>query len=290
MDEPKIRKRYVETSRGLVHLQDCGSGDRTLAVLSLTSFGGVIVDRLLPSLARRGWHVLALDLMGYGRSDRRDTAWRVEDFADNVEEALSELGVAPVALVCGHFSSWTGIEIAGRHRPSLRALVLDGTPRFDAVRRAAGLAAPTPAPIAWTADGSHAVDYWKRAYGIVSRLDPGSALPEGGRVPSARFREACLAVLESLAFEPGTMDAANRFEIERKLAEVNVPVLLTCGEGDWNFAHHAGLLADLANARERRFTGMHPLHDLERPERAIEYADVVCDFLEATLRPAGSTP
>ena len=226
-----IRKHYIPTSRGLVHAQDCGSAERTLVLLSVTSFGGVLLDRVLPQLAARGWRVVGLDLMGYGRSDKRDTNWRVEDFADNVREALRNTGIVPAGLVCGHFSSWIGIAIAGRAGTGLSGLLLDGTPYFGPERRAAGLAAPATPPKTWHADGRHAVEYWKTAFALLAKLDPGFVLPE---VPNARLRERYLALLEATMFEPGTMEAANRFDIDAALRELSLPVRLMCSDTDWN--------------------------------------------------------
>ena len=81
----KLRKRYVETSRGLVHVQEAGNkGAPALVLITLTSFAAPLLDGVLPALAEHGWHALALDLMGYGRSDKRDGHWMVEDFADNM--------------------------------------------------------------------------------------------------------------------------------------------------------------------------------------------------------------
>ena len=108
----KLAKRYVETSRGLVHLQEAGAGGRALVLTTLTSFSAPLLDQVLPALADLGWHAIALDLMGYGRSDKRDTHWLVEDFADNVLEAIVACEAEPFGLAFGHFSSWVGIEIA----------------------------------------------------------------------------------------------------------------------------------------------------------------------------------
>ena len=53
---PKIIRRFVETERGYVHLQEVvplTTTKKTLAMLSITSFGGVLTDLVLPQLAER---------------------------------------------------------------------------------------------------------------------------------------------------------------------------------------------------------------------------------------------
>ncbi|WP_373987309.1 alpha/beta fold hydrolase [Duganella sp. BuS-21] len=272
---PKMSRRYVETDRGDIHLAEAGAGDNTLVMLSITSFGGVLLDQALPQLAARGYRVLALDLMGYGRSDRRTDVWRVEDFADNIVQALERLEVTPRGLVCGHFSGWTGIEIASRGHPGLQGLVLDGTPIIARATREANKLKPPAPPAPWTEDGAHAVAKWKMVYGLIKKLDPHMILEAS---PSMKFRQAYLALLESVSFDPGTMDAATWFEIEEKMPLVRQPTLVMCGDYDWNLPHHPAIVAALPDAREVRFADTHPLHELSRPDRAAEYVEQLDRF------------
>lgn len=277
---PKMTRRYVATDRGDVHLAEAGTkGDgNTLVMISITSFGGVLLDQALPQLAALGHHVLALDLMGYGRSDRRTDVWLVKDFADNILQALDRLEVTPRGLVCGHFSGWTGIEIAARPQPGLQGLVLDGTPIIPRATREANKLNGPAAPAPWTEDGAHAVAKWKMVYGLIKRLDPNMVLDAA---PSMKFRQAYLTLLESVSFDPGTMDAATWFEIEEKLPLVTVPTLVMCGDYDWNLPHHPAIMAALPDAREVRFKGTHPLHELSRPDRAGEYVEQVDRFFNS---------
>ena len=266
----KLRKHYVETSRGLVHAQEAGSGP-TLVLVTLTSFAPPLLDRVLPGLAGHGWRALSLDLMGYGRSDKRSVPWRVEDFADNLLEAIAACSAEPVGLVCGHFSCWTGIEIASRGAaalPALRGLVLDGTPRYTPEQRATMQAEGPPPPQPWDERGSHALAYWNKVWRILHQLDPERALDA---VPTQRFREAVMALMEASVFEPNTAMAAAHFAIENKLPLVDLPTLVMCSDTDWNLRHHEGIVAALPRARSLRLAGVNPMHDLHAPLRADEY-------------------
>ena len=164
-----LRKHYVETARGFVHVQEAGAAsDPALVLVTPTSFAAPLLDGVLPVLAGLGWHALALDLMGYGRSDKREGHWLIDDFADNVLDAIASCGVTPVGLAFGHFSSWVGIEIASRRvggrpvLPTLRGLALDGTPRVTAAQRAERQAEGPPGPTPWDEQGSHALAYWQK--------------------------------------------------------------------------------------------------------------------------------
>ena len=284
----RLHKRYVDTARGLVHVQDAGSVQApALVLVTLTSFSAPLLDSVLPALARLGWRALALDLMGYGRSDKRVGHWLVDDFADNVLEAIGACGVAPVGLVCGHFSSWTGIEIASRRAPdgrpvlpSLRGLVLDGTPRFNPEQRAERLAEGPPEPTPWEEAGSHALAYWQKVWRIVHQLDPERPL---ARVPSQRFRDAVMALMEASVYEPNTAMAAAHFEIETKLSAIELPTLVMCSDTDWNLRHHDWVVAGLAGPRPLRLDGVNPLHGIDSPGRGGEYAVHLNDFF-ASIR------
>ena len=249
-----------------------------------TSFSAPLLDGVLPGLASLGWHAIALDLMGYGRSDKRDGIWLVDDFADNVLEAISACAVAPFGLVCGHFSCWPGIEIAGRRvdgrpvLPSLRGLVLDGTPRFTAAQRAERQAEGPPPPQPWDDEGSHFKAYWDKVWRIIRKVDPDRPL---AAVPTTRFRDAVMSLLEASVYEPNTAMAAARFEIEKKLPLVDLPTLVMCSDTDWNLPHHDAVVAALPDARPLRLPGVNPIHAVDSPERGGEYVAHLHEFFAA---------
>jgi len=266
---PRVRKHYVETTRGDIAIQEAGSGPHTLVLVTLTSFASALVPPALAELALRGYRAIALDIMGYGRSDKRNTVWMVDDFADNIIEALDGLGVTPEGLVCGHFAALMGIEIAARGRPGLRGLVLDGTPIFDLERRQTLQALGSPPPMHWTEDGAHALENWRLSYSLLKQLTPGKPLAE---VPSERYRQAYMALLEAKNYEPLTQDAAANFDVQARMGAIDIPTLAICSDTDWNLKHHQKVLEAIKGSTQLRLAGTHPLHDPDalRPD---EYAD-----------------
>lgn len=274
----RLRKHYLDTPRGLVHAQSCGrDGDPLLVIVTPTSFASPLLDTVLPTLAAGGWQVLALDLMGYGRSDKRQGHWLVEDFADNIQHAVAASGLQPAALACGHFSCWTGVEIAARGAwPALRGLVLDGSPLYTPEQRATMQAAGAPAPQPWDEAGTHALAYWGKVWRILHRLTPERPLAE---VPTQRYREAVMCLLEASVYEPNTALAAASYAFETRLPQVAVPTLVMCSDTDWNLPHHDAIVAALPQARALRLPGVNPLHDIDAPERGPEYARHLLGFL-----------
>ena len=276
------RRYFVDTADGFIHVQDCGESDaeRVVAFVSITSFGGVLLDRVLPLLAGRGYRVLAFDLMGYGLSDKRRDTWLIPRFADNLAQAVALTGSVPGGYVFGHFAGLVGVEYAARRTRGLRGLVLDGTPLVDVERQRNFDPAALPAPIAWTEDGAHAVAFWKRAYGLLHRLNP--EIPLAAQPPN-KLREAYLAYLAVACFEPGTAEAYHRFDARTRMRDIEVPSLVVCADTDWNLPHHQACVDGIPHSRACRFHGVHPLHEFERPDRAEEYVATIDDFFAPLL-------
>jgi pimeloyl-ACP methyl ester carboxylesterase len=272
----KIYKHYVETDRGLIHMQEAGNGPKVLAFINITSWGRVLMDQALPLLADRGYRALNIDIMGYGRSDKRDAgSWRIEDFADNIQQALDGADAKPMGYVAGHMAGLIGIEFAHRASTGAKGLVIEGTPIIPPETREANRTNPPPPPTVWSEDGTHAVDYWKRIYGLVKRLDPAFELPTN---PSRKLREIYITYLEVGCFEPSTMFGVAHYEVEKKLSEIELPTLVMCSDTDWNLQYHPKILGLLKNGSELRWKGTSPLHNLSGPDRSAEYVDAIDTF------------
>ena len=77
--------------------------------------------------------------------------------------------------------------------------------------------------------------------------------------------------------------AYHRFDARTRMQEVACPALVMCADTDWNLPHHAEWVAGLPDAQDLRFSGVHPLHQLECPERASEYVDAIDRFFAPLL-------
>jgi pimeloyl-ACP methyl ester carboxylesterase len=278
---PRPRRYFVDTAQGFVHVQDCGTGERVLVFLSITSFGGVLLDQVLPALARRGYRALAIDLMGYGLSDKRQHDWSIAEFADNVLDAVTLAGVIPVGYVSGHFAGLVGLEIAARAPAGLRAAVLDGLPFLEPDKRVTPESFQPPPPTGWHEDGAHAVTFWKRAWSLLQQLNPDMALPVQ---PGHKLRAAYLAYLAVACFDPGPAFAFQTFDSERRMADIALPCLLICAQTDWNRKHLERWASGIAGSQTLALPGTHPLHDLVNQERADQYVAIIDDFFASHLK------
>jgi len=104
-----------------LHVEESGTGERTIVLLHGFNCDSADWWELTPALIDRGYHVLALDLRGHGRSHRAGS-YRIDEFADDVVETLD--GVHS-KLIMGHSlgATVTGL-VVDRLLPD-RAVYLD---------------------------------------------------------------------------------------------------------------------------------------------------------------------
>jgi len=108
---PGVRSRFVDGVNGLrMHLLEAGTPGRPVLLL-LHGFPELAYSwrRVMPALAAAGWHVLAPDQRGYGRTTgwdgRYDGDWQtfgMRDLARDAQALLAALGLRNVAAVVGH--------------------------------------------------------------------------------------------------------------------------------------------------------------------------------------------
>ena len=176
-------------------------------------------EKILPGLAERGHHCIALSLRGHGESDGRVRGASVADYVDDVSAVASLLEVDPV--IVGHsMGGFTSMHyLAGGHRA--RAVVLvSPVPRKGAWGATIKVAAAHP----WrflkanlTLDIGAVVETEQAAYNLlVSRsLPPSHITPYMERLERASYR----VYLDMLFRRPD-------------LSDVDVPALVIGGAED----------------------------------------------------------
>src|SRR5512146_979332 len=106
-----MRSRYVENGNGLtVHVLEAGEPGRP-GVLLLHGFPELAYSwrKLIPALAAAGFHVVAPDQRGYGRTTGWDAAYegdvdsfRLSNLVRDAKGLLEALGWRSAAAVVGH--------------------------------------------------------------------------------------------------------------------------------------------------------------------------------------------
>ncbi|WP_445181884.1 alpha/beta fold hydrolase [Pseudonocardia sp. Cha107L01] len=120
-----VRRRFVDTRYGQVHLAEHGSGDPVL-LLHQTPRSWDEYRDVLPLLGAHR-RAIALDTLGFGDSARPDEPWTVELFAAGVLAAADALGLTGFDLVGHHTGGVIAVEVAAAAPERVGRLVLSAT-------------------------------------------------------------------------------------------------------------------------------------------------------------------
>jgi pimeloyl-ACP methyl ester carboxylesterase len=139
---------------------------------------------LAEALAARGNHVITLDLLGHGRSDRPRDMWRysMSIFGEQVVALMDHLGIERAAIMGTSLGANAALEVASSHPERLQGLVIE-MPVLDNGLLGSALAF-TPMLVALTF-GEPVMKLLARA----TRAVPRGVLPHYGNVWLDIFRQ-----------------------------------------------------------------------------------------------------
>jgi len=261
MTKPTIvRRSYADTSDGQIHYRVAGAGD-PVVLLHWAPGSGRQNAEVVRLLAAHQFQVFAPDLMGYGDSDKPGRQWSIADHARNLGDLLDALGLGPVFLYGGHTSAAIAAEYAISEPARVRALVLDGSPVYDAAERKT-LAGSYALPLELSADGKHMLWAWKRAL----------------RHPDMPLEEAfadCLDLLKAGHTYHTGYEAVFAYDMAPRLPLLTMPVLAMTTPDDPLAAAHQHVMAAVSGCRE--FIGP-PRASQSLEQRAETSADMFEDF------------
>ena len=125
-----VRGHYVTVDGHRIHYLTGGSGR---PVVLLHGLGGRAEDwaGLLPSLISGGFTAYAVDLLGYGASDKPDVDYSIALEADVVRKFLDQVSAQPVDLVGWSMGGWVALKFAAEHPERVHTLTLIDSAGFD---------------------------------------------------------------------------------------------------------------------------------------------------------------
>src|SRR5436305_504289 len=78
-----MKRDYVDTSVGQLHVRLAGARDGVpLVLIHQSPSSGAMWEPILPELGRRGYFVVAPDLIGHGASDEPDALPTLHEYGD----------------------------------------------------------------------------------------------------------------------------------------------------------------------------------------------------------------
>lgn len=235
-------------------IQYLKAGDGPTVVVLHHSTGNPGWTRIHELLAEQHT-VIAMDMPGFGQSERPEWARHASDIASNVNYALRRLELTDVCLVGSGFGGWVAAEMAMQNDSRIRGLTLVG---------AAGIR-PTDGEIA----DQMLMDYPE--YVRAGFHDESKYVDLFGEEPDEATRELwdfSREMTARLTWKPYMFDRA----LIHLLPEVQTSTLVVWGDDDQIVPRNIGeqYVAALPNARLEIVENCGHAVDLEQPERLAE--------------------
>jgi pimeloyl-ACP methyl ester carboxylesterase len=213
-------------------------------------------------------HTVAVDLRGWGQSEKPEDGYTLASLADDVEALIKEKGLTDFVLVGHSMGGKVAQLLASRSPAGLRGVVL--------------VAPATPTPLALPAEAlsGFATVYNTRESieGALENMLVSTPLPND-------LHEQVIA--DSLISSPGAKAGwplvMSQEDISGELAGIRVPVLVIAGGADKVDpveAHERELLPRLADAEFHVIPGIGHLVPLQAP---VEVAGLVSAFLDKRI-------
>jgi haloalkane dehalogenase len=117
-----FESRFVEVKGSRMHYVEAGQGDPIL-LLHGNPTSSYLWRNVIPHLTAVG-RCIAPDLIGFGKSDKPDIAYRVFDHADYVAAFIAALGLKRLALVLHDWGGFIGLSYAADHADDVRAIAM----------------------------------------------------------------------------------------------------------------------------------------------------------------------
>jgi len=124
----------VPVGPGALHVDRYGHGGPPIVLLHGFATSSFLYRHVAPALAHLGHTAFAVDLFGYGESDRPfDADFGIAAQAEYVDQALTALRVGRPTLVGVGLGGAVALRLAAFRPDRLRRLVLVNSPAFDLV-------------------------------------------------------------------------------------------------------------------------------------------------------------
>lgn len=156
-----IRRAYITLGDRQIHVRHAGSGD-PVVLIHQSPTSARTLDAQTEGFARAGFHAIAIDMPGLGRSDPIGLPQpEIADLAAALGEFLDAIGLTRVALYGSHTGALICVDFAVRHPERVSAVLIDGYPIYTPGERDRRVATYFP-PYAERWDGTHLLWLWSR--------------------------------------------------------------------------------------------------------------------------------
>lgn len=122
-----VRHRFVSANGARFHVAECGDGPLVLLLHGFPEFWWAWRSQL-PALAAAGYRAAAMDLRGYGDSDKTPNGYDALTLATDVAGVVSGLGRRQAVLIAQGWGGYVGWAAAAHHPATVKALCAVAAP------------------------------------------------------------------------------------------------------------------------------------------------------------------
>ncbi|MDO8491050.1 MAG: alpha/beta hydrolase, partial [Dehalococcoidia bacterium] len=214
-----MKRAYVDIPEGQIHYQTRGAGE-PLLLLHQTPLSSDEYTNLMPLLVGSRT-VIAMDTLGYGKSDRPPRRYGMPEYAQSVAGFVKALGLTRVSVFGHHTGASIAVELAAAHPGLVDKLVISGCPSYSPEALAKRLKSPSFVPMKPAEDGSHVMKVWQD-YSAVFRHPS----PEDMQLVFESYMIAGTGAEDAHA-------AVFSYDVAKRLPLISCPTLLISGTKDF---------------------------------------------------------
>ncbi|MBI2869589.1 MAG: alpha/beta hydrolase [Chloroflexi bacterium] len=216
-----MKRAYVDVPEGQIHYQYEGNTGDAVICLHQGPLSSNEFSRLLPILGAK-YRAIALDTLGYGKSDKVPPTYEVPDYAKSVFNVMKALDIPKASLIGSKMGATIAVDMAITQPGKVDKLVLHGLPGFDAETRQKCINS-------WrysnkfteiAVDGTHLLKIWERE----KRW--------GKTAPPELWQMAVIDALTAGREAYQGYQAMFRYPEEAALPKIKAPTLLVTGPED----------------------------------------------------------
>jgi pimeloyl-ACP methyl ester carboxylesterase len=126
--KPKIKRAFLDTEDGQILYRIGGEGE-PLLLLHMNPRSSDEYHELMPIFTKNR-RVIAMDLMGFGDSDKPPRMYTIADYAKTVIALLDELGIKKTSIFGNHTGAFIGGEVAVAYPDRVEKLILGNVAGF----------------------------------------------------------------------------------------------------------------------------------------------------------------
>ncbi len=247
-----MKRAYVDIPEGQAHYQVGGAGE-PLLLLHQTPLSSDEYGNLMPLLTA-SHRVIAMDTLGYGKSDRPPKRYQIPDYAQSVAGFIHALGFSRVSVFGHHTGASIAVELAATHPELVDKLVISGCPIYSPEALAKRLKSPSYVPMKPVDDGSHVLKVWQDYSAVFRHPSP---------------EDMQLVFSSYMVAGSGAEDAHGAvfsYDIAPRLTSIKCPTLLISGTKDFFFERLEATACLIPHCHTAVIDGGGPLLTVQKPE------------------------